>query len=96
MVVAKVAYIWWVLQWLQGAVRMINERILSVLDREGSGWVDVGMFFVVLAPLCVGPTNKKKCLVFDVLKWHISPAREGIILYTDTKSYTSIYMPFIF
>jgi len=58
--------------------------------------MDVGMFFAVLAPLCAGPTDKRKCLVFDVLKWHISHARKGIILYTDAKSYTSIYVPFIF
>jgi hypothetical protein len=55
------------------------------------------MFFAVLAPLCAGPTDKRKRLVFDVLKWHISPAREGIIPYTDAKSYIkylhAIYLP---
>ncbi len=82
---------------MQGAVRAINERILLVLDPTGLGRVDVGMFFAVLAPLCGGSTDSRKRLVFDVLKWRASSAREGVISNTDAKFYIkylrAIYLP---
>ncbi|KAK1314181.1 putative TPR repeat-containing protein [Acorus calamus] len=53
----------------QGAMRAINERILSVLDASGSGRVDLAMFFAVLAPLCSGPPDRRKRVVFDALLW---------------------------
>lgn len=83
--------------WLQSAVRAINERILSVLDRSGSGRVDVGMFFAVLAPLCGGPVEKRKRLVFDVLRRRVSHPREGVAPNADVKYYMkllrAIYLP---
>ena len=60
----------------QGAVKAINERILSVLDEAGSGRVDLGMFFAVLAPICSGPPEKRKRVAFDALLWR--PVNEGI------------------
>lgn len=81
----------------QSAVRAINERILSVLDRSGSGRVDVGMFFAVLAPLCGGPVEKRKRLVFDVLRRRVSHPREGVAPNADVKYYMkllrAIYLP---
>ncbi|KAK9165269.1 hypothetical protein Scep_000460 [Stephania cephalantha] len=51
----------------QGAVRAINERILSVLDATSSGRVDIGMFYAVLAPICAGSPEKRKRAAFDAL-----------------------------
>ncbi|GMJ02695.1 hypothetical protein like AT1G05150 [Hibiscus trionum] len=59
----------------QGAVKAINERILSVLDETGSGRVDLGMFYAVLAPICNGPPDKRKRIAFDALLWR--PVNEG-------------------
>ncbi|KAG7971770.1 hypothetical protein I3843_07G151800 [Carya illinoinensis] len=60
----------------QGAVKAINERILSVLDESGSGRVDLGVFFAVLAPICSGPPEKRKRVAFDALLWR--PVNEGM------------------
>lgn len=82
---------------LQSAVRAINERILSILDRTGSGRVDVGMFFAVLAPLCGGPVEKRKRLVFDILRRRVSHPKEGVAPNADVKLYIkslrAIYLP---
>ncbi|XP_021284811.1 uncharacterized TPR repeat-containing protein At1g05150-like [Herrania umbratica] len=59
----------------QGAVKAINEKILSVLDETGSGRVDLGMFYAVLAPICSGPPDKRKQIAFDALLWR--PVNEG-------------------
>ncbi|KAL6645834.1 hypothetical protein ACP70R_017442 [Stipagrostis hirtigluma subsp. patula] len=59
----------------QGAIKAINERILSVLDAPGSGRVDLGMFFAIIAPICSGPVDRRKRVVFDALLWR--PASEG-------------------
>ncbi|KAK4768683.1 hypothetical protein SAY87_003824 [Trapa incisa] len=53
----------------QGAVKAINERILSVLDRTGSGRVDMGMFYAILAPICIGQPEKRKRVAYDALLW---------------------------
>ncbi|XVF63756.1 hypothetical protein PTKIN_Ptkin09bG0112100 [Pterospermum kingtungense] len=59
----------------QGAVKAINEKILSILDETGSGRVDLGMFYAVLAPICNGPPEKRKRIAFDALLWR--PVNEG-------------------
>ncbi|KAK8580850.1 hypothetical protein V6N13_143909 [Hibiscus sabdariffa] len=59
----------------QGAVKAINEKVLSVLDETGSGRVDLGMFYAVLAPICNGPPDKRKRIAFDALLWR--PVNEG-------------------
>ncbi|GMI82571.1 hypothetical protein like AT1G05150 [Hibiscus trionum] len=59
----------------QGAVKAINEKVLSVLDETGSGRVDLGMFYAVLAPICNGPPDKRKRTAFDALLWR--PVNEG-------------------
>ncbi|XP_065880894.1 uncharacterized TPR repeat-containing protein At1g05150-like [Euphorbia lathyris] len=59
----------------QGAVKAINERILSVLDESGSGRVDLGIFYAVLAPICSGHPDKRKRVAFDALLWR--PVNEG-------------------
>ncbi|XP_020104617.1 uncharacterized TPR repeat-containing protein At1g05150-like [Ananas comosus] len=53
----------------QGAIKAINERVLSVLDASGSGRVDLGMFFAVIAPICHGSTDRRKRVVYDALLW---------------------------
>lgn len=53
----------------QGAVKAINERILSVLDENGSGRLDLGMFYAILAPICGGPPDRRKRVAFDALLW---------------------------
>lgn len=81
----------------QGAVKAINERILSVLDETGSGRVDLGMFYAVLAPICSGPLEKRKRVAFDALVWR--PVNEGIsqIRKADAVKYIkllrAIYVP---
>ncbi|WCJ34948.1 Calcium-binding tetratricopeptide family protein [Euphorbia peplus] len=59
----------------QGAVKAINERILSVLDETGSGRVDLGIFYAVIAPICSGHPDKRKRIAFDALLWR--PVNEG-------------------
>ena len=59
----------------QGAVKAINERILSVLDETGSGRVDLGLFFAILAPICTGPPEKRKRVAYDALVWR--PVNDG-------------------
>ncbi|KAK7290416.1 hypothetical protein RIF29_04826 [Crotalaria pallida] len=53
----------------QGAVKAINERILSVLDESGSGRVDLGMFLAILAPICGGLPERRRRIAFDALLW---------------------------
>ncbi|KAI5397630.1 uncharacterized TPR repeat-containing protein At1g05150 isoform X2 [Lathyrus oleraceus] len=53
----------------QGAVKAINERILSVLDENDSGRLDLGMFYAILAPICGGPAERRKRVAFDALLW---------------------------
>ncbi|KAL6907584.1 hypothetical protein ACP4OV_002623 [Aristida adscensionis] len=82
----------------QGAIKAINERILSVLDAPGSGRVDLGMFFAIIAPICSGPVDRRKRVVFDALLWR--PASEGSngqIRRSDALSYIkllrAVYIP---
>jgi tetratricopeptide (TPR) repeat protein len=82
----------------QGAIKAINERILSVLDAPGSGRVDLGMFFAIIAPICSGPVDRRKHVVFDALLWR--PASEGSngqIRRSDTLTYIkllrAVYIP---
>ncbi|CAA0813349.1 Uncharacterized TPR repeat-containing protein [Striga hermonthica] len=58
-----------------GAVKAINQKILSVLDESESGRVDLGMFFAILAPLCGGPAEKRKQIAYESLLWR--PVNEG-------------------
>nr|XP_010910390.1 uncharacterized TPR repeat-containing protein At1g05150 [Elaeis guineensis] len=53
----------------QGSVKAIDEKIWAVLDVAGSGRVDLGMFFAIIAPICAGPPEKRKRAAFDALMW---------------------------
>uniref|UniRef100_A0A2P2PJ59 Uncharacterized protein MANES_05G152300 n=1 Tax=Rhizophora mucronata TaxID=61149 RepID=A0A2P2PJ59_RHIMU len=81
----------------QGAVKAINEKILSVLDVTGSGRVDLGMFYAILAPICSGNPDKRKQMAFDALLWR--PGNEGgtVIKNADAVYYIkllrAIYLP---
>ncbi|CAM8979299.1 unnamed protein product [Rhodiola kirilowii] len=59
----------------QESVRAINEKILMLLDDTGSGKVDVGMFYAVVAPICNGLPEKRKRVAYDALLWR--PVNEG-------------------
>ncbi|KAH1030305.1 hypothetical protein J1N35_046181 [Gossypium stocksii] len=81
----------------QGAVKAINERILSVLDETGSGRVDLGMFYAVLAPICNGPPNERKRIAFDALLWQPVNEDSSQIRKVDAVQYIkllrAIYVP---
>lgn len=86
----------------QGAVKVINQKILSVLDgpdldRGGSGHVDVGMFFAVVSPICAGSVDKRKQTAFDALVWRSSKESDGRIVKSDASIYLrlmrAIYFP---
>jgi hypothetical protein len=55
------------------------------------------MFFAVLAPLCGGPVEKRKRLVFDILRRRVSFPKEGVAPNADVKYYMkylrAIYLP---
>ncbi|KAL6504435.1 hypothetical protein OROGR_026358 [Orobanche gracilis] len=58
-----------------GAIKAINQKILSVLDESESGRVDLGMFFAIIAPLCGGSAEKRKQIAYESLLWR--PVNEG-------------------
>ncbi|KAK6938908.1 hypothetical protein RJ641_032416 [Dillenia turbinata] len=81
----------------QGAVKAINEKIITFLDESGSCRVDLGMFFAVLAPICGGSPEKRKRVAYDALLWR--PASEGssLIRKADALHYVkllrAVYIP---
>lgn len=81
----------------QGAVKAINERILSVLDENGSGRVDVGMFYAILAPICGGSPDRRKRVAFDALLWRPMNESGAQIKKVDANRYIkllrAIYVP---
>lgn len=80
-----------------GAVKAINQKILSVLDESESGRVDLGMFFAIIAPLCGGSAEKRKQIAYESLLWR--PINEGStqIKKSDAQRYIkllrAIYIP---
>lgn len=80
-----------------GAVKMINQKILSVLDESESGRVDLGMFFAIIAPICSGPPERRKRVAFDALLWRSVNADATQIRKVDALRYIkvlrSIYIP---
>lgn len=80
-----------------GAVKAINQKVLSVLDESESGRLDLGMFFAVLAPVCGGSADKRKQIAYEALLWR--PVNEGSnqIRKTDAQRYIkllrAIYIP---
>ena len=82
----------------QGAVKAVNERILSVLDDQGSGRVDLGMFYAVLAPICNGSPEKRKRVAYDSLLWRpVNEEGGSRIRKSDAVKYIknlrSVYIP---
>eukprot|EP00250_Pteridium_aquilinum_P019821 c24588_g1_i1 orf=551-3034(+) len=74
----------------QGAMKLLNERILAVLDSTGSGRVDLGMVFAVLAPVCGGSLDRRKRTAFDALVFRSSKTIDGEILKQDAKKYLRV------
>ncbi|XP_047321991.1 uncharacterized TPR repeat-containing protein At1g05150-like [Impatiens glandulifera] len=58
-----------------GAVKAINQKILSVLEDSESGRLDLGMFLAIIAPICDGPPNVRKRVAYDALLWR--PVNQG-------------------
>ncbi|PKU76137.1 putative TPR repeat-containing protein [Dendrobium catenatum] len=54
------------------AIKAIDEKIWHVLDITGSGKIDLGMFFAVIAPICGGSPEHRKRAAFDALSWQPS------------------------
>lgn len=81
----------------QGAVKAINERILSVLDQACLGCVDLGKFFAVLAPICGGLVEKRKRAAFDFLVECASKGIKAEVPKADVSMYLkllrAIYIP---
>jgi hypothetical protein len=63
----------------QGAVKAINERILSILDENGSGRLDLGMFYAILATISGDPLERRKRVAFDAQLWH--PMNEAPLIH---------------
>ncbi|XP_051123849.1 uncharacterized TPR repeat-containing protein At1g05150-like [Andrographis paniculata] len=80
-----------------GAVKAINQKLLSMLDESESGRVDLGMFFALIAPLCGGSADKRKQIAYESLLWR--PVNEGNahIKKSDAQRYIkllrAIYIP---
>eukprot|EP00250_Pteridium_aquilinum_P001555 c11749_g1_i1 orf=382-2577(+) len=74
----------------QGAMKVINEKVLTLLDTTDSGRVDLGMVFAVLSPICGGPLDKRKHTAFDALVWRSSKTRGGEISKGDANQYMKI------
>lgn len=82
----------------QGSVKAVNEKILSIMDASGSGRVDLGMFFAVIAPICSGPTDRRKRVVFDALQWRQTNEGRGTLIrrndaITYIKLLRAVYIP---
>ncbi|KAF8405793.1 hypothetical protein HHK36_007870 [Tetracentron sinense] len=71
----------------RGAVKALDERVLAVLDATGSGRVDLGMFFAVIAPICTGPPGNRKRAAFDALIWRSKKGVQGQIGKSDALIY---------
>ncbi|XP_043713752.1 uncharacterized TPR repeat-containing protein At2g32450-like [Telopea speciosissima] len=81
----------------QGAVKAVDQQILSVLDATSSGRVDLGMFYAVIAPICAGEPGKRKRAAFDALLWRSRKEGQGVIGKVDALIYMRylrlIYFP---
>uniref|UniRef100_A0A6N2KPC6 EF-hand domain-containing protein n=1 Tax=Salix viminalis TaxID=40686 RepID=A0A6N2KPC6_SALVM len=81
----------------QGAVKAINERILSLFDDTAPGRVDLGMFYAILAPICSGNPEKRKRVAFDALLWRPVSESGSQINKADAITYINllraIYIP---
>ncbi|XP_020586685.1 uncharacterized TPR repeat-containing protein At2g32450-like [Phalaenopsis equestris] len=82
----------------QGSVKAVNEKILSIMDASCSGRVDLGMFFAVIAPICSGPTDRRKRVVFEALLWRqTNEGRGTLIRRSDAIEYIkllrAVYIP---
>eukprot|EP00245_Coleochaete_scutata_P009579 TRINITY_DN3182_c0_g1_i1.p1 TRINITY_DN3182_c0_g1~~TRINITY_DN3182_c0_g1_i1.p1 ORF type:complete len:818 (+),score=193.10 TRINITY_DN3182_c0_g1_i1:87-2540(+) len=71
----------------QGAVRAVNERILSVLDTQSRGSVDLAMFLAVVSPLCQGLPEERKRVAFEALVWRGGRSQGQEVIRSDAKKY---------
>lgn len=80
-----------------GAIKAINQKILSVLDESESGRVDLGMFFAIIAPLCGGSVDKRKQIAYESLLWRPVNETNTQIKRSDAENYIkllrTIYIP---
>ena len=78
----------------QCAVKAINGHILGVLEggAYSSGRVDIGLFLALIAPICSGPRDKRKMVVFDALAWRRSSSSKDLPKDVVPKSDVSLYL----
>ncbi|GBG61482.1 hypothetical protein CBR_g21825 [Chara braunii] len=80
----------------QGAMRAMNERVLSVLETKRNGMVDLALFFALIAPLCGGDVDERKRVAFQALVW-ASDKTSGEISERDAFKYfkvlRTVYLP---
>ncbi|KAJ4966741.1 hypothetical protein NE237_018590 [Protea cynaroides] len=81
----------------QGAVKAVDQQVLSVLDATSSERVDLGMFYAIIAPICGGEPRKRKVATFDALLWRSRKENQGLIRKVDALIYMRylrlIYFP---
>eukprot|EP00898_Chlorokybus_atmophyticus_P001265 jgi/Chlat1/2139/Chrsp17S02844 len=51
----------------QHAIKALNGRVLSVLDRSAQGSVEIAGFFATVAPLCAGESEERLRAAYDAL-----------------------------
>ncbi|KAF9589638.1 hypothetical protein IFM89_026640 [Coptis chinensis] len=82
---------------LQGAVKAINKRILSVLNSWESSKVDLGMLCALLSPICSGPPEQRKRTVLDALLWRYVGEGSSVVKKVDAMRYIellrAVYLP---
>ncbi|KAJ4973759.1 hypothetical protein NE237_006933 [Protea cynaroides] len=71
----------------QGAVKAVDQQILSVLDATSSGRVDLGIFYAVIAPICAGEPGNRKRTAFNALLWRSRKQGQGVIGKVDALIY---------
>lgn len=74
----------------QGAMKLVNEKVLSVLDSTGSGRVDLGLVLAVLALVCGGSLDSRKRAAFHALVFRSSRTIDGEISKQDAKQYLKV------
>ncbi|KAH7278316.1 hypothetical protein KP509_38G035400 [Ceratopteris richardii] len=74
----------------QGAIKLVNERILLPIDSTASGRVDLGMVFSVFALICGGSLERRKRVAFDALVFRSPRTIDGEISNKDLKDYIKL------
>ncbi|KAH7295466.1 hypothetical protein KP509_27G049500 [Ceratopteris richardii] len=74
----------------QGAVKVINTKVLKVIDQAATGDIDLGFFFAVIAPICAGSADARKQAAFDALTLRYSAEACTEITKADASYYMKL------